>query len=124
MRYALLIYGDETAASQRSARDEEALMAGHIAFVSELGERLTGGAALLPSSTGRRVRVRGGKVLTTEGPFAETKEQLGGFYAVTCASPEEALALATRIPDAYFGSVEVREIREVREMRESGGAGR
>jgi hypothetical protein len=112
MRYALLIYGDEAAASQRSARDEEALMAGHVAFVSELGERLAGGAPLLPTNTGRRVRVRKGKVLATDGPFAETKEQLGGIYVVTCASLEEAVALATRIPDAYFGSVEVRQIEE------------
>jgi hypothetical protein len=113
MRYALLIYREENAAAQMTPPEREALMAGHQAFATALARRLLGGGALLPTSVATTVRVRGGKVLITDGPFAETKEQLAGFYVVDCEDMDEALALAARIPDAQAGSVEVRRVTEL-----------
>ncbi|MBV9880173.1 MAG: YciI family protein, partial [Gemmatirosa sp.] len=68
------------------------------------------GDALQPSSTATTVRVRNGKTLTTDGPFAETREQLGGFYMVDAANLDEAIAIAARIPSARIGSIEVRPV--------------
>ena len=72
-----------------------------------------GGERLQPVSTATTVRMRGGKVLKTDGPFAETREQLGGFYIVETESIEDAAALATRIPAARYGSVEVRPLMQL-----------
>lgn len=68
---------------------------------------------LFPVETAKTVRVRDGKIAITDGPFAETKEQLAGFYLVDAASPEEALQIAARIPPAREGSIEVRPVREL-----------
>jgi hypothetical protein len=113
MRYALLIYRDEAAAAQMSPQDREALMAGHEAFVRLLGRRLLDGGPLLPTGAAVTVRLPAGKVLVTDGPFAETKEQLAGFYVVECKDLDEALDLAARIPDATAGSIEVRPLAEI-----------
>jgi hypothetical protein len=69
------------------------------------------GDALQPSSTATTVRVRGGKTLTTDGPFAETREQLGGYYLIEAKNLDEAIAIAARVPSAKVGSIEVRPIR-------------
>jgi hypothetical protein len=113
MRYALLIYTDELAAAQMPPHDLQTLMAGHATLVGELGCRLFGGGPLLPSTAATTVRVRGEKTLITDGPFAETKEQLGGFYLITCQNLDEAIAWAQKIPDVGLGSIEIRPMRDV-----------
>ncbi|HLY28305.1 MAG TPA: YciI family protein [Aggregatilineales bacterium] len=110
MRYVLLIYGVEVEYANMSPQDHAALMQGHAAFAEETlkSNQITGGAPLQSTRTARTVRVRGGKVSVTDGPFAETKEQLGGIYILDCKNLEEAVALAAKIPDARYGCVEVR----------------
>src|SRR5262245_45779121 len=112
MRYALLIYGDEHADSQASKEEQEAVMAAYNAFGERYKERILGGEALLDTASATTVRLRDGKTLTTDGPFAETKEQLGGFYLVTCNDLDEALQIAANIPGAKRGSIEVRPVME------------
>jgi hypothetical protein len=74
---------------------------------------MTGGSGLMPTSTATTVRVRDGKTLTTDGPFAETKEQLAGFQLYTCKDLDEAIYWAAKIPDSTTGSVEIRPIWEM-----------
>ena len=112
MRYALLIYGAESADSQASKEEQEAVMAAYNAFGERYKDQIVGGEALLETSSATTVRVRNGKSLTTDGPFAETKEQLGGFYLVNCSDLDEALQIAANIPGALRGSIEVRPIME------------
>ena len=92
---------------------EEALTAYEVAYSATAG-RFTGGAALYPTSTATTVRVseKGGEVTTTDGPYAETKEVLNGFYLLECADLDEAIATAARIPGAWHGAVEVRPVIE------------
>ncbi len=107
MQYLLLIYENE----KRFAKGyPEAELAEYRAFGKEFASAIKGGNALQPTDTAATVRVRNGKALTTDGPFAETKEQLGGFYLVEARDREEAAAMAAKIPGARFGSVEVRPI--------------
>lgn len=114
MRYLLLIYQDEAAHSQWS---QEQLAAEYEAYnvyseeVSKSGAMLSGDA-LMPTNTATTVRVRNGKTLATDGPFAETKEQLGGYYLMNCKNLDEAIALAARIPAASDGSIEIRPLME------------
>ncbi len=112
MRYGLLIYTDEAAFAQASQHEQQAVLAGYFAFSAEFKDKLGGGEALMPTSSATTVRVRDGKTLTTDGPFAETKEQLGGFYLVTCDNLDEAIQIASRIPGAVSGCIEVRPIME------------
>ena len=115
MRYVLLIYGSEAAAAGMTQEEHAALMQGHASFAQEALQRglLTGGAPLQQTSTATTVRVRNGKTLITDGPFAETKEQLAGIYILNCKDLDEALEMAARIPDAVYGSIEVRPVMEV-----------
>ena len=107
MQYLLLIYENE----RRFAKGyPEGELAEYKAFGKEFASAIKGGNALQPTDTAATVRVRNGKALTTDGPFAETKEQLGGFYLVEARDREEAAAMAAKIPGARFGSVEVRPI--------------
>lgn len=110
MKYALLIYHSEEASSQMSEAESQALVQAYWAFGNEAQDVITGGDALHPTSTATTVRVREGKTLMTDGPFAETKEQLGGFYLLDCENLDEALAYAAKIPDAQNGCVEVRPV--------------
>ena len=105
MRYLLMICGDETAAGPD-------MLAEYIAFGEEMGKRgvLTGGERLRPTTDATSVRVRNGELLTSDGPFAETKEQLGGFYLVDVADLDRALELAARLPAARTGVIEVRPL--------------
>ncbi|HLY29809.1 MAG TPA: YciI family protein [Ktedonobacterales bacterium] len=112
MRYALLIYGNEAAGAQMTPQEQEAEMVAYNAFGAQHKDQIVGGDALLPTSSATTVRVREGKTLTTDGPFAETKEQLGGFYLVTCENLDEAIQIASRIPGAQNGSIEVRPVME------------
>ena len=112
MRYALLIYTNEVTDSQQSQSEQAAIMAGYDAFGAQFHDQIVGGDALLPTASATTVRVREGKTLTTDGPFAETKEQLGGYYVVNCKDLDEAIQIASNIPGASVGSVEVRPIME------------
>ncbi len=112
MRYLLLIYTDEVADSQQDEKTQQEVMAAYMAFGEQFKDKIVGGDALLPTSSATTVRVRNGKALTTDGPFAETKEQLGGYYAVKCDNLDEAIAIASHIPGAAVGSIEVRPVME------------
>lgn len=113
MRYLLLIYTPEpTEAPSPDAIAAE--MAAYNAFTREISERgvMRGGEALHPTTAATTVRVRGGETIATDGPFAETKEALGGFYLVDARDLDEAIELAAKIPGAVDGSIEVRPIIE------------
>ncbi len=115
MYYVLLIYGSEAASAEMTQEERDALMQAHAAFAHETLERglLTGGNALQPTRTATTVRVRNSKTLITDGPFAETKEQLGGFYVLNCKDLDEAIEMASKIPDAVHGSIEIRPVMEL-----------
>jgi hypothetical protein len=110
MKYMALIYGDEIAYEALSEEEKQADYGLYDAFGQVAGARAPIGEALYPTNTAKTVRVRNGQVMTSDGPFAETKEQLGGFYLLECDSMEEALELAAQIPDAKRGCVEVRPV--------------
>lgn len=112
MRYALLIYTNETQDAQASQEEKDATHAGYNTFGERHKASIKSGEALLPTTTATTLQVRGGKRLTTDGPFAETKEQLGGYYVVEAASLDEAISIAADIPGAMVGSIEVRPIME------------
>jgi len=115
MRYVLLIYGIEADSARMTEEERTALMQAHAAFANEALKRglLTGGEALQPTSTATTIRVRDDKTLITDGPFAETKEQLAGTYVLNCKDLDEAIELAARIPDALTSSVEIRPVMEM-----------
>jgi hypothetical protein len=111
MRYLLLIYQDEVAHAQWSEEELAAEYQDYFAFGTETEKRgVLAGDALLPTNTATTVRVRNGKTLTTDGPFAETKEQLGGYYVVECNDLDEAIEVAAKIPGARHGSIEIRPV--------------
>lgn len=112
MQYALLIYGDEAQDAQATKEDMDTIMAGYNAFGEQFKDQIGGGEALMPTTTATTVRVRDGKALSTDGPFAETKEQLGGFYLITAANLDEAIHIASHIPGAAMGCVEIRPVME------------
>jgi hypothetical protein len=114
MRYLALIYGEEQDPSTVDPQVFGEIMAAYNRFeqdVAAAGVKL-GGEALQPTATATTVRVRDGQILTTDGPFAETKEALGGFYMFECADLDQAIQWASRIPGANNGSIEVRPIVE------------
>jgi len=112
MKYLCLIYTDESAESRKNQAEQQELMGAYYAFTNEVREAGVYGAgeALHPTGTATTVRVRNNKTLTTDGPFAETKEQLGGYYLLECKDLEEAIKWAAKIPNAKDGSIEVRPI--------------
>ncbi len=107
MQYLLLIYENE---KRFITGYLEAELNEYRAFGKEFASAIKGGHALQPTNTAATVRVRDGKVLSTDGPFAETKEQLGGFYLIEARDRDEATRIAAKIPGARFGSIEVRPI--------------
>ena len=115
MRYLLLICTDETNDQALSPDEEAALMAGYNAFGEEMGRRgvLLGGERLRPTTDATTVRVRDGQTITSDGPFAETKEQMGGYFMVDCKDLDEAIEVASKIPSAKRGTIEVRPIWEM-----------
>ena len=115
MRYALLICTDESSMEARSAEEASASLSEYVAFSEEMGKRgvLQGGERLRPTTDATTVRVRDGEVLTSDGPFAETKEQMGGFFLVDCKDLDEAIGVASKIPGARIGTIEVRPIWEM-----------
>ncbi len=115
MRYMLLIYSAPTAYDGMSEAEQGAIFQEYFAVTEEMGARgvRESGEPLQPINTATTVRVRNGKTLTTDGPFAETKEHLVGYYILKCKNLDEALEFAAKIPDARFGSVEVRPVQEI-----------
>lgn len=114
MRYLLMIYTSEQEEASRSPEEQEANMGAYYAFTQEVRDSgaYVAGDALHPTSTATTVRVRNGRTMTTDGPFAETKEQFGGYYMVDCDNLDQAIEWAAKIPGAQNGCVEVRPIWE------------
>jgi hypothetical protein len=112
MQYLLLIYDQEDRFSNLSEAAMGGELSGYKAFGVEFAKAIKAGDALQPTSTATTVRVREGKRLSTDGPFAETKEQLGGYYLVEAEDLDQAIAMAAKIPAALHGSIEVRPIRK------------
>lgn len=113
MKYLALIYTDEKIDLAATPEQQQAVMTDYGAYEAWLAEKpgkKLAGEALLPTMTAKTLRVRGGKTTVTDGPFAETKEHLGGFYMYEAKDIEEAIALAERIPGAKTGCIEVRPI--------------
>ena len=110
MEFLLLIYGGEKRWTSLSEAERNSERQGFRAFGSEFEKAIKGGNALQPTATAKTVRVRDGKSVITDGPFAETKEHLGGYYLVEARDEKEALAMAAKIPWARYGSIEVRPI--------------
>jgi hypothetical protein len=115
MQYLLMIYEDETFWDTKAPEEIGAMMAGYQQFGVDAGERIQNGNALHTTATATTVRVRDGQRLVTDGPFAETKEQLGGYYLLECKDLDEAIEWAAKIPGAQSGSIEVRPIMEFSE---------
>jgi hypothetical protein len=112
MKYLCLIYAKEAEMAVRLEGENRAMMDDYFVFTSDLKKsgKYLAGEALQPTSTATTVRVRAGKLATTDGPFAETKEQLGGFYMIDAVDLNEAIQIAGRIPGARTGCVEVRPV--------------
>lgn len=113
MRYMLLIHSDENYYSTLSEADMGALMGGYAAFSEKFGAKTQSSERLQPAQTATTVRVRNGDTVTTDGPYAETKEQFGGYYLIEAADLDEAIAIAAEVPTAGYGSVEVRPVWEM-----------
>jgi len=110
MRYLMLICSDENQVGSMNETEGSAILAEYGKFMEEMGKRgvLQGGERLQPTSTAATVQVR-----TSDGPFAETKEQLGGYFLVDVKDRNEALEIAAKIPGARLGTIEVRPIWEM-----------
>ena len=115
MRYLILLYGDEAAERALSPGERRAIMEEHLEFSRRLTESgaLVGGDPLQAPSSAKVLRRRNGRPVVTDGPFAETKEQLGGFYLLECAADDEALAWAEQVPESPGLVVEVRPVVSV-----------
>ena len=112
MKYLLTIYNDESGFAEATPEDIQQVMAAYEAFGREVTEAgaMLGGEGLSPSSTATTVKVRGGETVTSDGPFAETREQLGGYYLLECRDLDDAINWAARVPGAQQGSIEVRPV--------------
>ena len=112
MQYLLMIYSNQAEVSKMDAATGQKMMEEYGAFTQSIVQsgNFKAGDRLQPTTTATTVRVRDGKTLTTDGPFAETREQLGGYYLVEAKDLDTALAIAARIPSARYGSIEVRPI--------------
>jgi len=112
MRYLCLIYDEEKKLGTMPKSEADAFMGDYFAFTEGIKKsgHYVGGEALKPVHTATTVRIRGGKISTTDGPFAETKEQLGGYYLIEARDLNDAIQVASKIPSARLGSVEVRPI--------------
>ncbi|HET9833159.1 MAG TPA: YciI family protein [Vicinamibacterales bacterium] len=113
MKYLCLIYDDEKLVGKMPKAEMDAFMGEYFAFTegAKKSGHYVGGNALQPVHTATTVRSRGGKVSTTDGPFAETKEQLGGYYLIEAKDLNDAIQVASKIPSAKTGSIEVRPIQ-------------
>jgi hypothetical protein len=114
MKYLCLIYDEEKKLGAMSQSESNAFMGEYFAFTEAIRKsgQYLGGEALQPVQTATTVRIRNGKLSATDGPFAETKEQLGGFYLINAKDLNDALQVAAKIPSARLGCVEVRPVME------------
>jgi hypothetical protein len=115
MRYMLLIYDREADMAKMSEAEQGAFFGEYMAFSEAIVKsgHHKAGDPLQPVATATTVRVKNGKTVTTDGPFAETREQLGGYYIVEAKDLDEAISIAARVPSSRTGSVEVRPIMEI-----------
>jgi hypothetical protein len=115
MRYAMLICADESVVQAVGPDEAGSMLGEYLKFGEEMTKRgvLQGGERLRPTTDATTVQVRDGEVITSDGPFAETKEQMGGFYLVDCKDLDEAIEIAAKIPGARVGTIEVRPIWEM-----------
>jgi hypothetical protein len=125
MRYMLLVYSREAEIARLSPEEEQEIKAGHWAVMDETAKRgiFRGAEPLKPTSTATTVRKQGGKPLIIDGPFAETKEQLAGYYILDCKDLDEAIRWASKIPTACQGSegcIEIRPIEPIPQPTETG----
>jgi hypothetical protein len=118
VKYMAILYNDESLYANATPEDIGAIFAAHGEFGEAAGKAgvMLGGDGLQPVATATTVRVRDDERLLTDGPYAETKEQLGGFYLLECKDLDEALVWAARIPEAKTGAVEVRPVMVYDEM--------
>jgi hypothetical protein len=116
MKYLCLIYSNESQWLSMPSAEYNAVLGEFFAFTEQIrGQRkYLAGEDLQPTRTATMVRVRHGRISTTDGPFAETKEQLGGFYLIDAADLSDAIQVASRIPSARYGCIEVRPVVEER----------
>jgi hypothetical protein len=114
MKYLCLIYDEEKKLQAMTKSEMDALMGAYFAFTDTIKKsgNYLGGNDLQPVRNATTVRLRNGRVSTTDGPFAETKEQLGGYYLLEARDLNEAIQIAARIPSAAIGSIEVRPVQE------------
>ncbi|HEX2691933.1 MAG TPA: YciI family protein [Kofleriaceae bacterium] len=112
MQYLLLIYDPEKAWPTMPEAERQNMFADYMTFTNDIkaSGHFKAGDALQPTHTATTVRVRDGKIATTDGPFAETREQLGGYYLIEAKDLDEATQIAARIPSAKLGSIEIRPI--------------
>ena len=112
MKYLLMIYTNEAADMARPEAEQHAEYAAYFKYTEDIKQAnvYVAGEALHPTSTATTVRVRDGKVTTTDGPFAETREQLGGFYVLECKNLDEAIEWGAKLPSARQGSIEIRPL--------------
>jgi hypothetical protein len=115
MRYMLLLYGDQSMDADMTPEQLEAIMPEWRAFGERYAAIIRGGEALQPTTTATSVRAPGGDAVLTDGPFAETREQLGGYYLLECDSLDQAIEAAGACPAAAYGTVEIRPIMELPE---------
>ena len=115
MRYIFLIYENEALAATRTDEEQQAIFGRYFAFSEKVKADgvFEAGDPLLETTTATTVRLRDGQTMNTDGPFAETKEQLGGYYILDCKDLDTALTYASQIPSAAHGSIEVRPIMEM-----------
>jgi hypothetical protein len=120
VRYICLIYNDEQARLALPQEERNETIAAYGRFTEEIRKsgNMVAGDALHPVATATTVRVRDGETLVTDGPFAETKEQLGGYYVIDAADADEAISIAARIPGAAYGSIEVRPVFSAEDFEE------
>lgn len=121
MKYLCLIYDDEKKLNTMSKTESEAFMGAYFGFTEDIRKNghYVAGEALHPVSSATTVRVRNGSIATTDGPFAETTEQLGGFYLIDARDLNEAIQVAAKIPSAKIGSIEVRPVVDFTEAAQA-----
>jgi hypothetical protein len=126
MQYLLLIYRNEAELGKMTPADRQKMSAEYGTYTQSIiaSGNFKAGDGLQPTTTATTVRVRDGKIMTTDGPFAETREQLGGFYLIDARDLNEAIQIASRIPSARTGTIEVRPVVDFSTQREAVRAGK